>query len=210
MTTGETEETPTCGGQKKSEGRTGGGGGDVKLSFTTLSTIAIQAGQSQIVISVLKSGSVVHLQLVQVHPGLCEIGSNQEENQTLIQEQQQLMEKLKKHEREVLTVVERSRQAEQRKRRDEGTMEQRRSKKQEEEEDVHEAMAASLNEGWSLLLRLLERRQEVLMLAADFYRRALEFAVSIDRVEDLQIGPDNDRLTEVQLTYESMRRALSA
>lgn len=79
-----------------------------------------------------------------------------------------------KHEREVLTVVERSRQAEQRKRRDEGTMEQRRSKKQEEEEDVHEAMAASLNEGWSLLLRLLERRQEVLMLAADFYRRALE------------------------------------
>lgn len=42
----------------------------------------------------VQSGSVVHLQLVQVHPGLCEIGSNQVENQTLIQEQQQLMEKL--------------------------------------------------------------------------------------------------------------------
>lgn len=41
-----------------------------------------------------QSGSVVHLQLVQVLPGLCEIGSNHEENQTLIQDQQKLMEKL--------------------------------------------------------------------------------------------------------------------
>ncbi|XP_070832697.1 centromere-associated protein E-like [Chaetodon trifascialis] len=180
----------------------------MKLSFTTLSTIAIQAGQSQIVVSVLKSGSVVHLQLVQVHPGLCEIGSNQEENQTLIQEQQQLMEKLKKHEREVLAVVEKSRQAEQRRRRDEGTAEKRRNKKQKEEEEVHKSMEASLNEGWSLLLHLLQRRQEVLMLAAEFYRRALEFAVCIDRAEELQIRPDGDRRTEVQLTYDSMRRDL--
>uniref|UniRef100_A0A3Q3QNP8 Uncharacterized protein n=1 Tax=Monopterus albus TaxID=43700 RepID=A0A3Q3QNP8_MONAL len=40
-------------------------------------------------------GSLVHLQLVQVHPGLCEFGSNKDENWTLIQEQQQLVEKLK-------------------------------------------------------------------------------------------------------------------
>ncbi|XP_044072101.1 coiled-coil domain-containing protein 141 isoform X2 [Siniperca chuatsi] len=203
MMTGETEET--CGGQKKAGRRVGGGEGNMtpSLSFTTLSTIAIQAGQSLIVVSVLKSGSLVHLQLVQVHPGLCEIGSNQEENQTLIQDQQQLMEKLKKHESEVLSVVDKRRR-----RRDEGMMEQKRNNKQEEEEEVYKAMVASLKEGWWLLLRLLERRQEVLTLAADFYRRALEFAVSIDRVEDLQIRPDNDRLTEVQLTYDSMRRDL--
>ncbi|XP_035532529.1 uncharacterized protein ccdc141 [Morone saxatilis] len=212
MTSGETEET--CGGQMKSERGTGGGRGggregNMKLSwsFTTLSTIAVQAGQSQIVVSVLESGSVVHLQLVQVHPGLCEIGSNHEENRTLVQEQQQLMEKLKKHEKEVLSVVEKSRQTELRRRRDEGMMvEQKRNKKQEEEEEVYKAMAASLKEGWLLLLRLLEKRQEVLMLASDFYRRALEFAVSIDGVEDLRIRPD--RLTEGQLTYDSMRRDL--
>nr|XP_046259696.1 uncharacterized protein ccdc141 [Scatophagus argus] len=209
MTTGESEETMTCAGQKRAHGRTGGEGeGNMKLplSFTTLSTVAIQAGQSQIVISVLESGAVVHLQLVEVHPGLCEIGSNREENRTLIQEQQQLMGKLKKHEREVLALVEKSRQAEQRKRKDEGMMERKSYKKQEEEEGVHKAMVASLNEGWSLLLLLLEKRQEVLTLASDFYCRALEFAVSIDRVEDLQIRPD--RLTEVQLTYDSMRRDL--
>lgn len=79
-----------------------------------------------------------------------------------------------KHEREVLAVVEKSRQAEQRRRGDEGTMERKRKKKLEEEEGVHKAMMASLNEGWSLLLRLLEKRQEVLTLASDFYCRALE------------------------------------
>ncbi|KAM6978464.1 uncharacterized protein ccdc141 [Tautogolabrus adspersus] len=147
------------------------------------------------VVSILKSGSLVHLQLVQVHPGLCEIGSNQEENQILIQEQQQLLEKLKKHEREVLSVVERTERKK-----------QRRSRKQEE--DVHRAMTGSLKEGWSLLLRLLERRQEVLTLTSDFYCRAMEFAASINRLEDLQICTDSDRLREVQLTYESMRRDL--
>ncbi|XP_071328802.1 coiled-coil domain-containing protein 141 isoform X2 [Trachinotus anak] len=210
MMPGETEETGTCGGQEVGKMMGGGGGGNMKLprSFTTLSTIAIQAGQSQIVVSVLRSGSLVHLQLVQVHPGLCEIGSNQEENQRLIQEQQQLMDKLKQHESEVLAAVENGRQTEQRrKRRDEGMMEQKRNKKKEEEEEVYKAMGVSLSEGWSLLLRLLERRQEVLMLASDFYSRALEFADSIDRVEGLQIRPD-DRLTEVQIKYDSMRRDL--
>ncbi|KAG7233690.1 hypothetical protein INR49_006727 [Caranx melampygus] len=207
MTIGETDETGTCGRQVKT-GRMMGGGGKMKLplSFTTLSTIAIQAGQSQIVVSVLRSGLLVHLQLVQVHPGLCEIGSNQEENHRLIQEQQQLIEKLKRHESEVLSGVENGRQTEQRRRRDEGTMEQRRKKKKDEEE-VYKAMGASLREGWLLLLNLLDKRQEVLMLASDFYHRAQEFAVSIDRVEDLQMEP-GDRLTEVQLRYESMRRDL--
>ncbi|KAG7233600.1 hypothetical protein INR49_006815 [Caranx melampygus] len=207
MTIGETDETGTCGRQVKT-GRMMGGGGKMKLplSFTTLSTIAIQAGQSQIVVSVLRSGLLVHLQLVQVHPGLCEIGSNQEENHRLIQEQQQLIEKLKRHESEVLSGVENGQQTEQRRRRDEGMMEQRRKKKKDEAE-VYKAMGASLREGWLLLLNLLDKRQEVLMLASDFYHRAQEFAVSIDRVEDLQMEP-GDRLTEVQLRYESMRRDL--
>ncbi|XP_060910079.1 trichohyalin [Labrus mixtus] len=185
----------THGGHKETHGGHKETGRRAGPSFTTLSTIAVQAGQSLIVVSVLKSGSLVHLQLVQVHPGLCEIGSNQEENQILIQEQQQLLVKLKKHEREVLSVVERT---ERRK--------QRRSRKQEE--DVHRAMTGSLKEGWSLLLRLLERRQEVLTLTSEFYCRAMEFAAIINRLEDLQISTDEDRLREVQLTYESTRRDL--
>ncbi|XP_023253042.1 coiled-coil domain-containing protein 141 [Seriola lalandi dorsalis] len=199
MTTGETEET--CGGQEKAGGMMGGrggGGGNATLapSFTTLSTIAIQAGQSQIVVSVLRSGLLVHLQLVQFHPGLCEIGLNQEENQRLIQEQQQLLEKLKRHESEVLAVVENGRQTEQRrKRREERMTEQKWKKKKEEEEEVYKAMGVSLSEGWSLLLRLLQRRQEVLMLASDFYRRALEdWTLTVYKLlaQDLQSGSRSD------------------
>ncbi|XP_068592421.1 coiled-coil domain-containing protein 141 isoform X2 [Cebidichthys violaceus] len=118
------------------------------------------------------------------------------------------MEKLKKHEGEVLAVVEKNQQTEQlrRRRRNEGLIEHKRTKKQEEEEEVHKAMVASLTEGWSLLLRLLQRRQEVLLLAKDFYGRAEEFSVCLDRVEDLQFRLD--RLTEVQVSYDVLRRDL--
>ncbi|KAJ3591665.1 hypothetical protein NHX12_006797, partial [Muraenolepis orangiensis] len=74
-------------------------------SFTTLSTVAIQAGQSQLVISVLKSGSVIHIHLAEVSPGLCEIGSDQKENQILVQEHQQLLTKLKKQESGVMALL---------------------------------------------------------------------------------------------------------
>lgn len=87
-----------------------------------------------------------------------------------------------KHESEVLSVVERRRwpeQAEARRRRDDGMSEKKRWKKQEEEEGLHRAMVDSLNEGWSLLLRLMEKRQEVLTLASHFYRRAQEVFVSL-------------------------------
>lgn len=53
-------------------------------------------------------------------------------------------------------------------------MEQKTDKENEKEEEVYKAMVGSLSEGWSLLLRLLERRQEVLTLASDFFCRAQE------------------------------------
>ncbi|XP_047457609.1 golgin subfamily B member 1-like isoform X2 [Mugil cephalus] len=164
--TRETEDTESrvskniAGGQ----GGQGGQGGPTKPppSSTALSTIGIQAGRSQLLISVLK-----------------------------------------KHEDEVLSLVENKRQTA-RRRKDGGMMERMRSRKEEEEEkEVSRAMEESLKEAWLLLLRLLHRRQEVLILAADFYQRALEFSVSIQQVENLQI---NKKLTEVKLIYDSMRR----
>ncbi|XP_061580073.1 coiled-coil domain-containing protein 141 [Cololabis saira] len=188
MTTEDTEETRGHQTEALSSNNTGGNT-ELRRSFTTLSTIAVQAGKSQVVVSVLQSGSVVHLQLVQVQPGLCEIGWNQEENQTLVQEELQLLEKLEKHEPEVLGAVKEKRG-------------------QEEEEDLSDAMEASLSEGWSLLLHLLRRRLEVLTLTSDFYCQTAEFAASINRFEDLQMNLEEDRLTEVQLSYGSMRRDL--
>ncbi|XP_068185914.1 coiled-coil domain-containing protein 141-like [Antennarius striatus] len=175
-------------GQQKMDGRDGHE--ERTISFTTLSTIAVQAGQSEMVVSVLQSGSVVHLHLVQVQPALCEIGSNQEENQTLLREQLQLMDTLKKHEHDVLAVVEES----QRRKRRDWMLTQR-----DGEEGVYKAMGSSLSEGWSLLLHLLNKRQEVLKLASEFYCRVLEFSISMDRCEDHQFGAEDGQL-------KSMRR----
>ncbi|KAM4731730.1 uncharacterized protein ccdc141 isoform 2-T4 [Anableps anableps] len=154
MTTGKTEETKeTCGRQSKEETSS-------RASFTALSSIAIQAGLTQIVAAVLK-----------------------------------------KHEAEVLAAVEKKQQEKLRMRRDG-------RRKQKEEEELTEAMKASLREGWSLLVRLLERRLEVLKLASDFFCRVMEFAISIDRLEDLQIKAGEDKLNEVQVSYDFLRKDL--
>ncbi|XP_043987577.1 trichohyalin isoform X2 [Gambusia affinis] len=194
MRTGKTEETEeTCGCQRQEDSSS-------KVSFTTLSSIAIQAGRTQIVASVLQSGSLIHLQLVQFQPGLCEIGSDRDENHILIQEQQQLLEKLQKHEPEVLVVIEKKHQEKLRMRRDG-------RRKQEKEEELTEAMKASLREGWSLLLQLLERRLDVLKQASDFFCRVMEFAIGIDRLENLQVT-NEDKLNDVQVSYDFMRKDL--
>lgn len=65
---------------------------------------------------------------------------------------------LQKHQQEVLAIVDRK----------------RRSSSEEEEEGVRQAMKCSLSEGWSLLLHLLDKRKEVLRLAADFYHSLVE------------------------------------
>ncbi|XP_075994665.1 LOW QUALITY PROTEIN: uncharacterized protein ccdc141 [Genypterus blacodes] len=183
-----------------------GGAEETSHSFTTLSTIAIQAGQSQITASVLKSGSLVHLQLVQVHPGLCEIGSNWDENHRLTEEQRQLLDKLKKHETEFPSLLEKHGKTED-SRMDRGTA-QVEEEEEVQEEEVYEAMAASLSEGWTLLIHLLERRQEVLTLAAEFYRRTTEFSVCMDRLENLQLKSDDETLREAQLRSDASRRDL--
>ncbi|KAK7940050.1 hypothetical protein WMY93_003376 [Mugilogobius chulae] len=182
--------------------------GDMKkpLSVTALSTIAVQSGQTQIVVSVLKSGFSVHLQLVHVEPGLCEIGSNREDNQKLILEQKQLLEKLKKHEGEVLLSVEKKRVEERRQRQDDWKCNERGQQEDKEEEKVYRAMENSLREGWVLLLQLLDSRLNALTLAADFYCTVHEFAAGIERLWELKITPD--RLDIAQLTYASIRRDL--
>nr|XP_061827861.1 coiled-coil domain-containing protein 141-like [Nerophis lumbriciformis] len=159
-------------------------------SFTTLSTIAIQAGQSQLVVSVVKSGSLVHLELIQVQPDPCEIGSNQEENRTLLQEHKKLMKTMKKHQQEVVEAA--------------GEIGRKR-RRQKEDQEVYEAMGACLNEGWYNLLRVLERRQEVLTLAASFYQAASQLLLGVDNVEDALLRVDVGS-ADATLALDAMRR----
>uniref|UniRef100_A0A8C2U4H7 Coiled-coil domain containing 141 n=1 Tax=Coturnix japonica TaxID=93934 RepID=A0A8C2U4H7_COTJA len=66
-----------------------------KLSTTTLSSVAVQAGNVSIVIAVLKCGKWVKLQLAESTPNLLEIGSNQDETKKLLHDHELLLAKLK-------------------------------------------------------------------------------------------------------------------
>ncbi|ELW63756.1 hypothetical protein TREES_T100015003 [Tupaia chinensis] len=73
------------------------GSPSVESSTTTISSVAVQAGDSKIVIAVIKCGKWVQLQLAESQPNLLEIGSNQDETRKLLHDHELLLAKLKKN-----------------------------------------------------------------------------------------------------------------
>ncbi|KAM9486119.1 coiled-coil domain-containing protein 141 isoform 2-T2 [Clarias gariepinus] len=175
-----------------SEGDLGG-----QASTTTLSTVAVQAGDAQIIVTLLKCGEQLQLQLTEAHPDLLEIGNNQDENKKLLDEHDELLAKLKRNEGGVRALLEKADKA---------------AEEKEGEEDVYQAMALSLNQAWKMLVSHLEKRRSLLELACHFYDRALEFAIKIDEAEELQCAGrelNGDMgLTELKHKYSSMKRGL--
>ncbi|XP_051842081.1 coiled-coil domain-containing protein 141 isoform X2 [Antechinus flavipes] len=138
-------------------------------STTTVSSVAVQAGDSRIVIAILKSGKWVQLQLAESCPNLLEIGSNQDETKKLLEDHELLLTKLKALEDRVWDLL------------------QEADKAAEENKDqcqVYEAMAETLGDAWAALITILERRRELLKLTSEFFENALEFAIKIDQAED--------------------------
>ncbi|XP_077175687.1 coiled-coil domain-containing protein 141 isoform X2 [Paroedura picta] len=138
-------------------------------STTTVSSVFVQAGVCRIVIGILKCGKWVQLQLSESVPNLLEIGGNQEETKKLLQDHELLLSKLKPLEDQVWDLL---READK-------TVEENKDQK-----EVYEAMAETLGDAWDSLVLVLEKRRELLKLAADFFEKALEFATKIDQVED--------------------------
>ncbi|XP_012689485.2 coiled-coil domain-containing protein 141 isoform X2 [Clupea harengus] len=173
--------------------------GDVggQPSTTTISTVAVQAGGSQIVITVLKCGTLVELQLTEAEPNLLEIGANQEETKKLLSEHEQLLVKLKKHDEGVWALLEKA---------------DRTAEEKVGEEVVFKAMADTLSDAWRTLIAHLERRRSLLQLASEFFDRALEFAIKIDEAEDFQrLGQgvaDADSLPRLLQRHSDIKRGL--
>ncbi|XP_017325747.1 coiled-coil domain-containing protein 141 isoform X3 [Ictalurus punctatus] len=175
-----------------SEGDPGG-----QASTTALSTVAVQAGDTQIIVAVLKCGELVQLQLTEAHPDLLEIGNNQDETKKLLEEHDQLLFKLKRNEGGVRVLLEEA---------------DKTAEENEGEEDVYKAMALSLSEAWKMLVSHLEKRRSLLQLACHFYDHALEFAIQIDEAEELQCaGRELNTdvcLTELKHKYSRVKRGL--
>ncbi|XP_074729180.1 coiled-coil domain-containing protein 141 isoform X3 [Strix uralensis] len=168
-----------------------------KLSTTTVSSVAVQAGDASIVIAVLKCGKWVKLQLAESTPNLLEIGSNQDETKKLLQDHEFLLAKLKALEDQVWDLLHEADKA---------------AEENKEKSQVYDAMAETLGDAWDALIIMLEKRQALLELTSVFFENALEFAVKIDQVEDFlknaQEFDNIDSLRELLLQQEHHTKEL--
>ncbi|XP_054065886.1 coiled-coil domain-containing protein 141 isoform X2 [Rissa tridactyla] len=168
-----------------------------KLSTTTVSSVAVQAGDASIVIAVLKCGKWVKLQLAESTPNLLEIGSNQDETKKLLQDHEFLLAKLKALEDQVWDLLHEADKA---------------AEENKEKSQVYDAMAETLGDAWDTLIVMLEKRQALLELTSVFFENALEFAVKIDQVEDFlknaQEFDNIDSLRELLLQQEHHTKEL--
>ncbi|XP_017689675.1 PREDICTED: coiled-coil domain-containing protein 141 [Lepidothrix coronata] len=140
-----------------------------KPSTTTVSSVAVQAGDASIVIAVLKCGKWVKLQLAESTPNILEIGSNQDETKKLLQDHEFLLSKLKALEEQVWDLLHEADKV---------------AEGNKEKSQIYDAMAETLGDSWDALIIMLEKRQALLELTTVFFENALEFAVKIDQVED--------------------------
>ncbi|XP_029081255.1 coiled-coil domain-containing protein 141 isoform X4 [Monodon monoceros] len=140
-----------------------------EFSTTTVSSVAVQAGDSKIVIAIIKCGKWVQLQLAESQPNLLEIGSNQDETKKLLHDHELLLAKLKALEDRVWELLQEA---------------DKTAQENKDQSQVYDAMAKTLGEAWAALVSMLERRREVLRLTSEFFENALEFAIKIDQTED--------------------------
>ncbi|XP_051023041.1 coiled-coil domain-containing protein 141 [Acomys russatus] len=146
----------------------------VGVSTTTVSSVAVQAGDSKIVIAIVKCGKWVQLQLAESQPNLLEIGTSQDETKKLLQDHELLLAKLKALEDRVWELLQEA---------------DRTAEADKAQSQVYDAMAQTLAEAWATLVSMLERRRELLGLTSEFFERALEFAIKIDQAGDFLQHP---------------------
>ncbi|XP_055456756.1 coiled-coil domain-containing protein 141 isoform X3 [Psammomys obesus] len=151
-----------------------GGSPHVGVSTTTVSSVAVQAGDSKIVIAVVKCGEWVQLQLAESQPNLLEIGSSQDETKKLLHDHELLLAKLKALEDRVWELLQEA---------------DRTAEANKAQSQVYDAMAQTLGEAWATLVSMLEKRRELLGLTSEFFESALQFAIKIDQAEDFLQNP---------------------
>ncbi|KAM9305704.1 coiled-coil domain-containing protein 141 [Gastrophryne carolinensis] len=150
-------------------------------STTTISSVAIQAGDSRIIISVVKCGEMIQLQLAEAVPNLFEIGSSKEEAEKLLQDHNVLLYKIKSLEDQVWDLL---CQADE-------TAEQH-----EDQSQVYDAMAATLKEAWDSLIHALEKRRDLLHLTSDFFHLTAQFSDALDNAETFLQQESADSIPE--------------
>ncbi|CAL4066271.1 unnamed protein product, partial [Meganyctiphanes norvegica] len=167
----------TSGGGGMTSGMSSGGsktslteGSGSKAPTTTISTIAVQSGNTRIVIALLQSAEWLELRVVELAPGMCVLGSNLEETQALQQAHEEVLSKLQSKQSPVEDLLNQADQL---------------ISTQRPRAEVYAAMAESLGLAWKNLNGQLDQRKQVLDMSLAFHTRARQYSDAMDAAERL-------------------------
>ncbi|XP_018653756.1 LOW QUALITY PROTEIN: putative hemicentin [Schistosoma mansoni] len=141
---------------------------------TTISTVALQAGNARIVLAVLRCGSWIRVRIQRMEPDLYDIGGNADEARSLHEIHQHLCTKLASKQEQISELLSKA----------DDLVTQQTSDNQSQ---VYAAMAESLNRAWRDLLGILTQRGRLLDLAMECFNSAENVIQQAERVEHLCI-----------------------
>ncbi|XP_076384943.1 uncharacterized protein LOC117223969 isoform X3 [Megalopta genalis] len=155
---------------------------------TTISTIAVQSGETRLVIALLQSGEWLRLKVLEVQPELTKLGSSVEEATEFSSAHDEVLLRLQSKQSPVEELL---RQADQL------------ISNQRPRAEVYAAMAETLGQAWHDVNELLERRKQILDCNVLFQCRAEECRESMRALE----MTCNDTLLPIEI--EAVKNFLS-
>ncbi|KAH9589702.1 hypothetical protein MS3_00010287 [Schistosoma haematobium] len=164
---------------------------------TTISTVALQAGNARIVLAVLRCGSWIRVRIQRMEPDLYDIGANADEARSLHEIHQHLCTKLASKQEQISELLSKA----------DDLVTQQTSDNQSQ---VYAAMAESLNRAWRDLLGILTQRGRLLDLAMECFNSADNVIQQAERVEHLCItgswGHDISSVRRLIEEHENLKR----
>ncbi|KAK8383211.1 hypothetical protein O3P69_011607 [Scylla paramamosain] len=137
-------------------------------STTTISTIAVQSGDTRIVLALLQSADWLELRVVELTPGMVYLGTNLQEATKLLQAHEEVLAKLQSKQSPVEDLLNQADQL---------------ISTQHPRAEVYAAMAESLGLAWKDLNAQLETRKEILEMGVTFHTKAQQYSDSMDAAE---------------------------
>ncbi|CAH8602960.1 unnamed protein product [Schistosoma mattheei] len=164
---------------------------------TTISTVALQAGNARIVLAVLRCGSWIRVRIQRMEPDLYDIGASADEARSLHEIHQHLCTKLASKQEQISELLSKA----------DDLVTQQTSDNQSQ---VYAAMAESLNRAWRDLLGILTQRGRLLDLAMECFNSADNVIQQAERVEHLCItggwGHDISSVRRLIEEHENLKR----
>lgn len=137
-------------------------------STTTISSIAVQSGNTRLVIALLQSGDALELRIQELSPEMSDVGNNYEEALHLQQQHQQVLQKLQNKQSPVEELLSQADEL---------------IANQKPKAQVYSAMAHNLGLAWKNLNAQLEHRSIVLDTAVQYHAAAKKLSDELAKGE---------------------------